>query len=975
MDETYLAAAELGLQPLHLACLEGDLEAVILMSCQPGIIDAPVEPQRGVDWRLRETPIKLAALMSHLNIVEFLIEQGATLGQDGLHASSYAGDEGLAARRREFYLQTVGIGQEHPDAASNRKSIYHLLASPGRRSVVRAMRGPRADLGYADYKLAKQGRYIVAYAPVLRVRTDVRLDRSKTIGVITSKGVVSVPRDGMVHLDESSRGSSSGDILQVAHSGYRAGALDDRDAACCLDTNRWNYIALHRVAALLRFRFPANRHDNGARPVELDAHRGRAHAGHVEVLLAAWYALQMVKRVCGDGGGMGGGAVSENGNGGGSGSGSERAQEGMGMGTGMELDAETEWLLARMHLLKKATLGQARSAVIMIDSQPCATCLKFINRLFQYTGIHFSVRGAVGIGPTLATKDKRDNARFDTFGDVFPVSDGEDEEENDEEDDSGGVHAPDDYIPMMHGAPRVEDMQLVDNTTSGTGNRNASGNVSFPVTPTRGETSIYFAPRNNDNNNDNNISPASVPALTPDTSTPLAAPAAQRTTPITPARPRMPWPLPENRVRAPAMPDPFRDIPSRRPANHFELLAEYKKKTPVYDFPGYEGVRRQLFPPRRNLGSPLRELGSSPLALPLPLTGREADLRAGAGGGRGDGFGEREGEMEMERRRGKERDVVVVDDMDDSDEDGDADADYADDAVFSASNSNAATPQRRQEMQMQMQMPGIDNHTLMNFNAYAHEDTPCPAPRPRRGSGAGAGAGGVFLYSSFEPVDARKRERDHEWVAERDPVYEASSQAAAAAAAALDTGHGSDVTMQSADEAEAGGEDEDGYYMIRSLMQQPARFAFDHDNRLLGHDYDSALEQRNNNFMELGNDGIIGQPYPHEHLPPLQPQVQVQEQEQEQAAPTQQSSQAHQSQPGESGEQLINATPNPIPVSGLATRLQQWRYQPQAQEPQQQRQREAANTWVHTAQMFQPSTLGSDPPLRSRRLRVLPGGL
>ncbi|KAI0834885.1 hypothetical protein F5Y06DRAFT_289452 [Hypoxylon sp. FL0890] len=452
--------------------------------------------------------------MGHLDIVEFLIERGATLAHDGLHASSYVGDEGLAARRREFFLRTVRIGREHPDAVNTRKTIYGLLSSPGRRSVASAMRGPRADIGFPDYKLAKQGRDIVVYAPVLRVRTDITLDRSKTIGVITAKG--------------------NGDVLMAAHSGYRLGG--DRGEKC-LDTNKWNYIALHHIATLLKFYFPGNRHDNGRNPVEDDEHRGRAHAGHVEVLLAAWYALELTKKSTGN------------------------------------YDADLEWLLTQLHTLKRATLGHARSAVIMIDSQPCATCLKFINRLFQYTGLHFSVKGGVGIGPTLATKDKRNNVRFDTFGDVFEISDGEDSS------DSVG--------PGLQSPPTIIRAQ---DATDGIRNTIEEEGPSDDAIIQAQAASEAFARVSNSrfspildietNSNNGDVSPI----------TPLEVVSPSRVAPITPLRPRMQWPIlePGSRSRMIRMEDPFRDIPSRRPENHHELLAEYKKKTPVWNFPGYE---------------------------------------------------------------------------------------------------------------------------------------------------------------------------------------------------------------------------------------------------------------------------------------------------------------------------------------------------------------------------------------------------
>ncbi|KAI1408814.1 hypothetical protein F5Y13DRAFT_182515 [Hypoxylon sp. FL1857] len=454
--------------------------------------------------------------MGHLDIVQFLIERGAALAHDGLHASSYVGDEGLAARRRDFFLRTVRIGRENPDAFNTRKTIHDILSSPGRRSVFSAMRGHRADIGFPDFRLAKQGRDIVVYTPVLRVRTDITLDRSKTIGVITAKG--------------------NGDVLMAAHSGFRLGG--DRGEKC-LDTNKWNYIALHNIAALLKFYFPGNRHDNGNKPVEDDEHRGRAHAGHVEVLLAAWYALEMTKKSTG------------------------------------RHDADLEWLLTQLHTLKRATLGDARSATIMIDSQPCATCLKFINRLFQYTGLHFSVKGGVGVGPTLATKSKRHNVRFDTFGDVFELSDGEDSADSTD----SGLQSP----------PTIVRAQEVTSNIKNTVEEREDRDDTFIQAQAASEAFARVSkprfspiPDMDVNSDAEPVSPTTPPEVVP----------PSRVAPITPMRPRMQWPIPErgSRSRMATVEDPFRDIPSRRPANHFELLAEYKKKTPVWDFPGYESV-------------------------------------------------------------------------------------------------------------------------------------------------------------------------------------------------------------------------------------------------------------------------------------------------------------------------------------------------------------------------------------------------
>lgn len=81
---------------------------------------------------------ELAALMGHIDIVEFLVQQGATLAHDGVHASSSAGNGRLTLRRKDYLLKTVKIGQEPSDALNTRKAVHDLLSSPGRRSVLKA---------------------------------------------------------------------------------------------------------------------------------------------------------------------------------------------------------------------------------------------------------------------------------------------------------------------------------------------------------------------------------------------------------------------------------------------------------------------------------------------------------------------------------------------------------------------------------------------------------------------------------------------------------------------------------------------------------------------------------------------------------------------------------------------------------------------------------------------------------------------
>lgn len=57
MGDDIFAVLELGLKPIHLACLEGNLETVIKLASEPSNIDAYTEPEANAEWRVRETPM------------------------------------------------------------------------------------------------------------------------------------------------------------------------------------------------------------------------------------------------------------------------------------------------------------------------------------------------------------------------------------------------------------------------------------------------------------------------------------------------------------------------------------------------------------------------------------------------------------------------------------------------------------------------------------------------------------------------------------------------------------------------------------------------------------------------------------------------------------------------------------------------------------------------------------------------------
>ncbi|KAI1423540.1 hypothetical protein F5Y12DRAFT_798239 [Xylaria sp. FL1777] len=328
------------------------------------------------------------------------------------------------------------------DAVGNRgvsKSPY-LIPPAGLDSPMNTSADQQGDHGYYEHSIAKKGKKIEIFVKVMEINAGIKMDKSKTIGTITT-------RNGRK-------------ILMTAHSGYSTNENCDKR---CLDTKKWNFLALHHLAKQIGFRFPTNIRDSSGGPI-LYEHRGRAHAGHVEVLLACWYVVDALRTEF------------------------------------KYIDKTEEWLITQLKRLRAVNLHDKRTALITIDSQPCRTCLQFLNKLSQYTRIFFLVEGSRGIGPIQVRVDGE--RRKDIVGDVF--ADSEDDAENMEDNKTLEVHKP---------------------TTS----------TSDPPTP-----------------------------LTPETRLVLRRPGSfRRPIPI-------PW----------------------TPNDPQELLSSYKKKTPVYDFPGYNGVHR-----------------------------------------------------------------------------------------------------------------------------------------------------------------------------------------------------------------------------------------------------------------------------------------------------------------------------------------------------------------------------------------------
>ncbi len=91
----------------------------------------------------------------------------------------------------------------------------------GLHAPTNASEDRRGDIGYYEHSLAKKGKKIEIFVKVMEIDTGIKLDKSKTIGTITTK--------------------NSDKILMTARSGYSTGEKRDN---CCLDTNKWNSLTL-----------------------------------------------------------------------------------------------------------------------------------------------------------------------------------------------------------------------------------------------------------------------------------------------------------------------------------------------------------------------------------------------------------------------------------------------------------------------------------------------------------------------------------------------------------------------------------------------------------------------------------------------------------------------------------------------------------------------------------------------------------
>ncbi|KAI1810377.1 hypothetical protein GGS20DRAFT_567829 [Poronia punctata] len=217
------------------------------------------------------------------------------------------------------------------------------------------------DMGLLPHWIGKRGTKILLFTKMMEVETGTYMNKSKTIGTVTAK--------------------NNDTILMCAYSGYSSSP--DGLSLKCLDTAKWNSLALNHVSRQIQFKFPGNIRDNNG--LISEEQRGRAHAGHVEILLACWYVVSLSTRHLGLAG------------------------------------TPEEQVIPKLKMLRDIHLGDKRTAFITIDSEPCRPCLQFLNKLTRYTGVTFNVLGSQGIGPVQVRENGK--RRSDEVLDVFLSSD------------------------------------------------------------------------------------------------------------------------------------------------------------------------------------------------------------------------------------------------------------------------------------------------------------------------------------------------------------------------------------------------------------------------------------------------------------------------------------------------------------------------------------------------------------------------
>ncbi|KAJ3577283.1 hypothetical protein NPX13_g3286 [Xylaria arbuscula] len=134
------------------------------------------------------------------------------------------------------------------------------------------------DLGYFEQYLVRDGSTYRFLRSDIAADTGTRLHK-KTIGSVSFR--------------------NGNEILMTAASGYVDNGATGNNR--CLNTQKWNTLALRHIAKQINFEFNGFVRDTGHEPMAEEM-KGRYYAGHVEVQLASWYVMHLLRTQLGENG-------------------------------------------------------------------------------------------------------------------------------------------------------------------------------------------------------------------------------------------------------------------------------------------------------------------------------------------------------------------------------------------------------------------------------------------------------------------------------------------------------------------------------------------------------------------------------------------------------------------------------------------------------------------------------------------------
>ncbi|KAK9795612.1 hypothetical protein SCARD494_04583 [Seiridium cardinale] len=250
--------ADLKLQDIHIACLKGDVNALLKI-----LPDNKAIASRTAQG---ETPLILASLFGQVEIVVILRQHHAAIeAVDNFRRNALAAsaDNAFNKARRAVFKNNGFVESE--TANLRRSAIAGLLAATTERKTYTGE--PKGDISF-------------------RTTTD-GLETYQRLGHIKISGVDPRPK-------------TVGFIRDAVETSPRAWALSGwmespSENPKLLSGEKWTMVALRRAAPAIGFRFKPHINDQGwARGQLPKRERGKFFASHVECQLAVWYCFTLV---------------------------------------------------------------------------------------------------------------------------------------------------------------------------------------------------------------------------------------------------------------------------------------------------------------------------------------------------------------------------------------------------------------------------------------------------------------------------------------------------------------------------------------------------------------------------------------------------------------------------------------------------------------------------------------------------------